>query len=40
MTGEFIDLCNKCYTFVEQEIPCVERDDLSPFDLCEEDTNE
>lgn len=37
LTGEFIDLCNECYKDVEQEIPCVERDDLNPFDLEEED---
>jgi hypothetical protein len=36
-TGEFLDLCNKCYSDVAQEIPTISRMDLNPYDEVEDE---
>lgn len=36
-TGEFLDLCNRCYSDVAQEIPTIVRMDLNPYDEIEDE---
>jgi len=31
-TGDYLDMCNKCYGFVEKDIPTVGRTDLNPLE--------
>lgn len=28
--GQFLDMCNKCYTPIQNDVPCVDRPDLNP----------
>ncbi len=39
-TGEFLDLCNTCYSSIEDEVPAIERDDLRTVDSIEDDNYE
>ena len=36
-TGDFLDMCNQCYSGMEEEIPTVTRPDLNPFDEIADD---
>ena len=29
-TGDFLDMCNRCYKDIEPDVPTISRDDLSP----------
>lgn len=37
VTGDFIDECNRCFRWMENEIPVEVRDDLNPFDEITDD---
>lgn len=28
--GQFLDMCNKCYTPIQSEVPTIDRPDLNP----------
>ena len=32
VTGEYMDTCNRCFRWVENEVPVETREDLNPFD--------
>jgi len=32
-TGEYLDMCNRCYTTVAEDIPVVNRDNLEPYEI-------
>ena len=36
VTGEYIDMCSKCFSFERDIVPVIERDDLSPFEPMED----
>lgn len=36
-TGEFLDMCNKCYSDIAQDVPTVSRPDLNPYEQIEDD---
>lgn len=41
VTNEYLDLCNSCYHFVQEELPAKERDDLrSEEEVYEEDDSD
>jgi len=35
-TGDFLDLCNKCYKDIQQEVPTIARGDLNKEELTED----
>lgn len=35
--GEFLDICNSCYSDMEEDVPSYAREDLNPFDSSDED---
>lgn len=37
-TGEYLDMCNKCSSFVEDSIETIDRSDLSEGDIPDEET--
>jgi hypothetical protein len=36
-TGEFLDMCNKCYADIAQDVPTISRSDLNPFESIEDE---
>lgn len=36
-TGEYLDICNKCYTSIAYDVPSVARDNLEPNDIPDEE---
>jgi len=36
-TGEFLDMCNKCYADIAQDVPTISRPDLNPYEQIEDD---
>ncbi len=36
-TGEYLDMCNKCYSTIKNETPAIERADLATEDDYDED---
>ena len=35
LQGQYLDMCNKCYTFVQDDVLCTDRPDLSPTEVIE-----
>lgn len=36
-TGEFLDMCNKCYADIAHDVPTISRPDLNPYEQIEDD---
>ena len=36
-TGDFLDMCNKCYGPIALAVPTITREDLNPNEMIEED---
>jgi hypothetical protein len=32
-TGEYLDMCNRCYSDIEHDVPTVGRSDLNPMEM-------
>lgn len=39
-SGTFIDLCNRCFAYIADEVPSVDEDGFDPLEFIEEDSDE
>ena len=37
VTGEYMDMCNKCFASIAQDVIATTRQDFEPFDITDED---
>ena len=37
LNGDYIDMCNKCYSFIKDDVLSTEREDLIPSEVIEEE---